>query len=164
MRLLHLPQCNLQLRKQKLFTCVVANIALMVLFAMAVIANCNLQKMPLELIEDLPLTYRLRTAKGLVKGLVILLHGVGSNESSMVPLASQLPEDIHVAMVRSPITIGPSAYCAFPVSFTANGPTIDAKVAEESRQLLSVFIPKLQARLGIVPAKTIIAGFSQGGC
>jgi phospholipase/carboxylesterase len=119
--------------------------------------------MPLELVEDLALSYRLRTAKGHVKGLVILLHGVGGNERSMIPLSTQLPVDLHVALVRSPIAIGPSAYCAFPVSFTANGPTIDTKAAEESRQSLSVFITQLQARLGIAPDQTIIAGFSQGG-
>ena len=46
-------------------------------------------------IEDLPLTFRLRTTKGAAKGLVILLHGVGSNENSMAFLARSLPQDLH---------------------------------------------------------------------
>ena len=64
-------------------------------------------------IEDLPLTFRLRTTKGAAKGLVILLHGVGSNENSMAFLARSLPQDLHVALVRSPLAMGPSAYCTF---------------------------------------------------
>jgi len=119
--------------------------------------------MSLELFEDLPLQYRLRPAKGVAKGLVILMHGVGSNETALAPLAAQLPEDLHVALVRSPIAMGPSTYCAFRVGFTANGPVIDAPAAEASRRLLADFIAQLQARLGIAPAKTIVAGFSQGG-
>jgi phospholipase/carboxylesterase len=119
--------------------------------------------MSLELFEDLPLQYRLRPAKGVAKGLVILLHGVGSNESGLIPLAAQLPEELDVALVRSPIAMGPSAYCAFRVNFTNAGPVIDAPAAEASRQLLAQFITQLQARLSIAPEKTIVAGFSQGG-
>lgn len=116
-----------------------------------------------NLIEDLPLSYRLRTAKGTAQGLVILLHGVGSNEQSMAGLAALLPEDIHVVLVRSPIQLGPSSYCAFQVNFTANGPQINAEAAASSRLLLADFIPKIQQRLGVNPSQTIIAGFSQGG-
>ena len=116
-----------------------------------------------NLIEDLSLSYRLRSAKGLAQGLVILLHGVGSNEQSMASLAALLPENLHVVLVRSPIQLGPSSYCAFQVNFTANGPQINAEAAESSRLLLVNFIPKIQARLGMVASQTVIAGFSQGG-
>ena len=40
---------------------------------------------------------------------------------------------------------------------------IDAAEAESSRRLLIDFIAQLQARLGIAPARTLVAGFSQGG-
>ena len=114
-------------------------------------------------IEDLPLTFRLRIAKGEARGLVILLHGVGSHENSMAFLGRALPEDFHVALVRSPIAMGSSAYCYFQVNFTPSGPVIDEAAAESSRQQLIDFVALLQSRIGVPPSKTIIAGFSQGG-
>lgn len=115
------------------------------------------------LVDDLSLSYRLRPARGDAAGLIVLLHGVGSNETSLAGLAALLPDSLAVALVRSPIPLGPSAFCAFQVSFTANGPVIDAEAAELSRGKLVLFIADLQARLRISPARTLVAGFSQGG-
>jgi len=114
-------------------------------------------------IEDLPLIYRLRVTKGEGKALVILLHGVGSNENSLIALASALPENLNVALVRSPLTMGPGAYCYFRVNFTIAGPVIDEVAAESSRHQLIEFVERLQSRMGVSPSETIIAGFSQGG-
>lgn len=115
------------------------------------------------LIDDLPLAYRYRPAVGQPIGLVILMHGVGSNEDSLLGLASFIPENLSVVSVRSPLTMAPGAYSAFSVSFTANGPKIDTAAAEASRQRLLRFIPELQLRYGTASDQTLIAGFSQGG-
>lgn len=115
------------------------------------------------LIEDLPLFYRYRPAVGERSGLLILMHGVGSNESAMFGLASYIPENYSVVSVRSPLTMGSGAYSAFSVSFTADGPKIDATAAESSRQKLLRFIPQIQQRYGATAERTLIAGFSQGG-
>lgn len=115
------------------------------------------------LIDDLSLAYRFRQGKGQPGGLLVLLHGVGSNETSLAGLAATLPESYSVALVRSPIAMGPAAFCAFAVDFTANGPVIDAHAAEESRQQLLRFVTELQARTKLPPSRTLVAGFSQGG-
>lgn len=115
------------------------------------------------LVEDLSLAYRLRPASGEPAGLVVLLHGVGSNEASLAGLAALLPASLSVALVRSPIPMGPASFSAFAVNFTASGPVIDADAAEASRVRLLAFIAELQARTGIAPGKTVVAGFSQGG-
>lgn len=115
------------------------------------------------LIDDLSLAYRFRQGKGQPRGLLVLLHGVGSNETSLAGLAATLPESYSVALVRSPIAMGPAAFCAFAVQFTAGGPVIDAHAAEESRQKLLRFVTQLQARTNLPPSLTLIAGFSQGG-
>lgn len=115
------------------------------------------------LIEDLPLSYRWRPALAQPAGLVILMHGVGSNEAALLGLASHLSEDHAVALVRSPLTMAPGAYSAFAVSFTADGPKIDGVAAENSRQKLHNFVLALQARYEIPATRTVIGGFSQGG-
>lgn len=115
------------------------------------------------LVEDLTLTYRSRAPREADQGLIILLHGVGSNESSMAGLAALLPERYAIALVRSPIPMGSNAFCAFPVNFTPNGPVIDQAAAEASRRKLVKFVAELQARTGLSSRRTLIAGFSQGG-
>lgn len=114
--------------------------------------------------SDLNLTYRLRPATGNApRGLIVLLHGVGSNEASLAPLADFFPPDVAVALVRSPLTLGPGQYAYFQVDFTPNGPIIDSQAAEASRLALLQFLPALQAKLGVTPQRTVVAGFSQGG-
>lgn len=115
------------------------------------------------LIEDLMLSYRWRPALEQPAGMVILMHGVGSNEDSLLGLASYISEDYSVALVRSSLTMAPGAYSAFAVNFTASGPKIDAVAAESSRQRLIHFISELQSRYGIPATRTLIGGFSQGG-
>ena len=115
------------------------------------------------LIDDLSLSYRFREGKDRPAGLLILLHGVGSNETSLFGLLPALSEQLSVAFVRSPIALSPSAFCAFPVNFTANGPVIDERAAESSRQTLVRFVKELQDRTNLPASRTLIAGFSQGG-
>ncbi len=119
-------------------------------------------KLP-PLVTDLSLPYRLRPARGNASGLVLLMHGVGSNETSLAGFLGLIPDDIAVALVRFPIEMAPGAYSAFSVNFTASGPVIDADAAENSRRLLASFVGELQARTGLAPSRTLVAGFSQGG-
>ncbi|MFH1658159.1 MAG: phospholipase [Pseudomonadota bacterium] len=116
-----------------------------------------------QLIEDLPLAYRYRQSTEQPGGLIVLMHGVGSNEESLLGLASYIPENHSVALVRSPLCMGPGVYSAFAVNFTASGPVIDVGAAEGSRKKLIAFIPELQRRYEILPERTLIGGFSQGG-
>lgn len=115
------------------------------------------------LIQDLTLSYRCRPATGQPSGLVMLMHGVGSNEESLLGLASYIPDNYAVVLVRSPLTMAPGAFSFFAVNFTADGPKIDTAAAEDSRQRLLRFIPELQQRYGIPAKETLIGGFSQGG-
>jgi len=115
------------------------------------------------LIEDLSLAYRFLPARAHPAGLLILLHGVGSNETALAGLATAMPEELAIALVRSPLPMGPHAYCAFAVNFSAGGPVIDAPAAEASRLRLIKFIDELQQRTGLAANRTWLAGFSQGG-
>ena len=115
------------------------------------------------LVQDLSLAYRLSATPQPPTGLLLLMHGVGSNESSMAAFTRLVPPHVAVALVRSPFSMGPGAFAAFTVNFTAQGPVIDSAAAEDCRQRLIRFVGELQTRTGIGAERTLIAGFSQGG-
>lgn len=95
--------------------------------------------------------------------LLILLHGVGSNERDMAALAPAMDPRFLVLSVRSPIRIGPDAYAWFNVRFTPQGPQIDAQQAEAGWNLLARFIQDAVEDYGGDPSRVFVAGFSQGG-
>lgn len=104
-----------------------------------------------------------RPAEGVARGLLVLLHGVGANERSLADLALRQDPRLHVLLARAPLAFGPDMYGWFQVRFTPDGPVIQPEQAEASRRLLIDFIAAQQARLGIAPERTVVAGFSQGG-
>lgn len=104
-----------------------------------------------------------RPAQGTAQGLVVLLHGVGSNEQSLAGLAQALDPRLHVLLPRGPLVFGPQAFGWFTVRFGAQGPVIDPAQAEQSRLLLGEWLAAQQQRLGVDARQTVLAGFSQGG-
>ncbi|MEO8656476.1 MAG: alpha/beta hydrolase-fold protein [Ramlibacter sp.] len=108
------------------------------------------------------LSYRQR-GTGASRACVVLLHGVGGDELNLAGLGDALASDALVVLPRGPLTLGPGQYGWFQVTFAATGPVIQESQADSSRQLVTRFLAQLQASHGIAPAKTLIAGFSQGG-
>ena len=110
------------------------------------------------------LSYRvLEPAPAKPAALVVLLHGVGGNETNLVDLVIDRADDTLVVLVRSRLTLAPDQYAWFRVGFTPSGPQIVPEEAEQSRLALIQMVATLQAEHGIAPARTVIAGFSQGG-
>ena len=97
------------------------------------------------------------------RATLLLLHGVGGNESQLLSLAPLLPAGLRLVFVRSVLTLGPGAYAWFPVQFGPQGPRIDAAQAERSRLALLSLVGTLQQRWSQPAGGTLIAGFSQGG-
>ena len=95
--------------------------------------------------------------------LIILLHGVGSNENDLFSLANYLPDNFLIVSVRAPHIIGPSSYAWFQVNF--GGPTriINSEQAEDSRKLIVQFIGQLKERYAFDEQQVYLCGFSQGG-
>lgn len=110
------------------------------------------------------LAYRVRApAPARPAALLVLLHGVGGNETNLAGLAAGVAADTLVVLPRGRLELGAGQYAWFRVAFTAGGPRIEAGEAEESRLALIRFVAQLQAAHGIAAARTTIAGFSQGG-
>jgi phospholipase/carboxylesterase len=117
------------------------------------------------LINDLAtgLSYHQIGGSGAARACVVLLHGVGGDETNLARVGAAIAGDALVVLPRGPLTLGPGQYGWFRVSFTASGPVIEEAQADRSRQLVTRFVTQLQATHGIAPGKTLIAGFSQGG-
>ena len=94
--------------------------------------------------------------------LLLLLHGVGSNEHDLFGLAPYLDERFLSISVRAPNTLGPGSYAWFDVDFTPQGPVIDPAQAEASREALINFIGEAITAYGADPKQVYLVGFSQG--
>lgn len=94
--------------------------------------------------------------------LLLLLHGVGSNEHDLFGLAPLIDERFVVVSLRAPITLGPGSYAWFEITFTPQGPVINPEQAERSRQLLIDFIGEAVAEYGANSRQVYMMGFSQG--
>jgi phospholipase/carboxylesterase len=94
--------------------------------------------------------------------LLILLHGVGGNETSMMGLARALDPRFLRLVLRGPLAFGPEAYGWFHVDFTPAGPMHQVAEAEASRRMLADWIPGAVRQHGADPRRVYVLGFSQG--
>ncbi len=94
--------------------------------------------------------------------LLLLLHGLGSNEYDLVGLAPYLDGRFQIVSARAPYTLTPGSYGWFELGWTATGITIDPRQAEQSRVLLVGFIAEALAAYRGDPARVYLLGFSQG--
>ena len=94
--------------------------------------------------------------------LLILLHGVGSNEQDLIGLAPALDPRFFVVSARAPITLGYGAYGWYHVQFLTTGYIMDHDEAESSRKLVLQFVGELTRSYNVDPNRVFLMGFSQG--
>lgn len=94
--------------------------------------------------------------------LLLLLHGIGSNERDLFGLTPALDGRFFVVSARAPIPLGLDAFAWFRLDFTPRGPVADATEAERSREVLIRFIGEAVAAYGLDPRRVYLLGFSQG--
>ena len=96
--------------------------------------------------------------------LLVLMHGVGSNEQDLFGLARLMPPQFHVLSLRAPYVLSPDAYAWFEFQFLPDGQRrIDEDQERESRFLVGEMLASASAQLGIPPERVVVGGFSQGG-
>jgi phospholipase/carboxylesterase len=95
--------------------------------------------------------------------LLLLLHGVGSNERDLIGLAPYLDDRFFVISARAPITLGPGSYGWYRVTFTEEGPVYQPGAPRNSFKLLADFIDEAVATYSLDPKRIYVMGFSQGG-
>lgn len=94
--------------------------------------------------------------------LLILLHGVGSNEADLFQLAQHLPDEYVIVSARAPYIQSENRFKWYDVDFSTGRPVINYEQAEKSRLILKQFINQLKSLHTFDHQKVIIGGFSQG--
>lgn len=94
--------------------------------------------------------------------LLLLLHGLGSDEGDLLGLAPELGGSFLCVSARGPYALGPGAFAWYHVGFGPEGPTIRPEEAEASRLGLIRFIDELVEAYGADAGRVYLMGFSQG--
>jgi phospholipase/carboxylesterase len=97
-----------------------------------------------------------------VPPLLILLHGIGSNEDDLFGLAPYLDERFLIVSARAPNPYGWGGYAWFEIGWLPDRIVIDHEQAAASYALLIRFIGEAPAAYGADPARVYLLGFSQG--
>ncbi len=114
--------------------------------------------------KKLPLVYLVRQpgVEADTPPLLLLLHGVGSNEHDLFGLAPFLDKRFLIISVRAPNTLGPGSYAWFEVNFTPQGPVIKPEQAVASHKMLITFLKEAITAYNADPKQVYLMGFSQG--
>ena len=103
-------------------------------------------------------------AAGQQPWLLVLMHGVGSNEQDLFGLAPYVPPQFHVISLRAPFAMGQGAYAWFQFTVDADGTRhIHVPQEQQARALVQQTVADKAAQLGIPPERIVLGGFSQGG-
>jgi len=94
--------------------------------------------------------------------LLIMLHGIGSNEEDLMGLEPYLDERFVVVSARAPHPYGWGGYAWFEIEWLPNSIRIDRAQAAASRDLIIRLIGEAAAAYGADPARVYLLGFSQG--
>lgn len=94
--------------------------------------------------------------------LLLLLHGVGSNEEDLFSLTPYLDERFLVVSARAPVALDYGGYGWFRIDFTPRGMEADVGQAKRSLGMLPGFIDGLVETYGADARRVYLAGFSQG--
>lgn len=94
--------------------------------------------------------------------LLVLLHGLGSDEHDLAELAPYLDARFLCVSVRAPLP-HPPGWSWYPISFTPAGELVaDETVAPESRDRIARFVDEAVEAYGADPWRVYLLGFSQG--
>ena len=101
-------------------------------------------------------------AGGAPPPLLLLLHGVGSNEEDLFSLAPYLDQRFLIVSARAPVALDYGGYGWFRIDFTPRGMVADVEQAKRSLEILPGFIDGLVETYGADARRVYLAGFSQG--
>lgn len=94
--------------------------------------------------------------------VIILMHGLGSNEKDLFSFANQLPDSFLVISLQAPIKLSNDSYAWYHLSFENGKPISNSTEAEASRLMIINFINTLKRKHALNEKRIYLCGFSQG--
>lgn len=94
--------------------------------------------------------------------LLLMLHGIGSDEEDLFSLAPYLDGRFAIASARAPHTLAPGSYGWYRVEYGPGGLVVDEEEAKASRLALAHFIGELTKSYDVDSSRVYLMGFSQG--
>ncbi len=102
----------------------------------------------------IPLVYKVKESKSAPAGLIILMHGYGSNEADLFALTSYFPENYTIVSLQAPTQLATNSYQWFTI-INGNNLSIEKQALEvrASENLIIETIELLQEKYNI-PSNT----------
>jgi phospholipase/carboxylesterase len=94
--------------------------------------------------------------------MLILLHGLGSNEQDLFSFAPLLDPKYLILSVQAPISYGFGGYAWFNIDLTSGIPSANIQQVIHARRLLSTFLQEAIDTYQPDTDKIYLVGFSQG--
>ena len=137
-------------------------IVIILLFFFGIIFNSFTQSIVKPSAPSLYYIFKEPKIKSAKPPVIILMHGVGSNEKDLFSFANQLPDSFLVISLRAPITLSKDSYAWYHLTFE-NGTRVGNPIeAEASRLMVIKFINQLKTKHTFNEKRIYLCGFSQG--
>lgn len=114
------------------------------------------------MVPDLERLVRPADPSGPDAGLLILLHGLGSDERDMFGFAAPVAARYTVVALRAPLEYEIGGYAWFGLGWSASGISYNADEARASLEVLRSTVLGLQSEFRVESPNLVIGGFSQG--
>lgn len=96
------------------------------------------------------------------KALLVLLHGLGSDEQDLMGATDGIDRRFEIASLRAPIPYEGGGFAWFSLGWEENRIVYDSDQAKESMTLIGSDVAELSRELGIPAHRVVLGGFSQG--
>ncbi|MFL9899393.1 alpha/beta fold hydrolase [Paraburkholderia fungorum] len=94
--------------------------------------------------------------------VIILLHGMGSNEQDLYSLLPELPQKYAIISARAPYTLAEGSYQWFQGTLVNNRLDGDPQQLAASRVRIGGFVDQVVTKYRLDPHQVYLVGFSQG--
>lgn len=96
-------------------------------------------------------------------GLLLMLHGYGSDENDLFSFANELPEELFIVSAKAPYPLQPYGHAWYSIYFdSTDGKFNDIDQAKSSIELIAQFIDELVENYQLNGQQVTVLGFSQG--
>jgi len=95
---------------------------------------------------------------------VVVLHGRGADEEDLLPVAAELPDELHVVSLRAPDPLQ-GGYTWYELDLSAGGLESSQPDPDDFRRSLDLIVESVDAAVdayGLDPDRIGLLGFSQG--